>query len=98
MKNKKAMETFGVIITATIGLIILVVIVGLIKGIIIDKQIAFAGSKTEEITIDCDEDDSIGLADNCPCNPAIQKLEKKDKCGKASSRAAENCPALCKNE
>lgn len=97
MKNKKAMETFSIIIAAAVGLIILWVLVGgIIKGIIIDKQVAFAGSTTEQVTIDCDEDDSIGLVDDCPCDPKIQKLGQGDKCGIASAVAKENCPSLCK--
>ncbi|MAG29124.1 hypothetical protein CL632_03205 [bacterium] len=101
MKNKKAMRMFGIITAAIISMIILLVFVGpIIKGIFVDKQVAFAGGKTEEITIDCDGDTHIGFSDICPCNK--DKHEKDDldtdlSCGGVEPpEAASICPELCK--
>ncbi|MBL7055551.1 hypothetical protein ISS07_01420 [Candidatus Woesearchaeota archaeon] len=97
MINKKKSEmSFPIVIGSIIGLIILVVIVsGLIKGIFVDKQLAFAGQTTEQVTQDCDEDNFVGITDNCPCDSDINKLEKGQKCGGHSPEAGKNCPALC---
>ena len=99
MINKKATVdmSFGAIITAILALIILVTIVYfIINNILIDKQIQFAKQQTERATKDCDKDDAIGITDYCPCDFNIQKKEEGQNCGKPSSTAEENCPALCK--
>lgn len=97
MRNKKAMEPFGIITAAIIMGILLFIFVGpVIKGIFVDQQIAYASGKTEEITINCDDDDVIGFSDQCPCNPDIQELESKEKCGDPHPDAEEKCPKLCK--
>ena len=100
MKNKKSMSAFGVIITASISLILLFVFIGpIIKGIFVDKQVAYAGGKTEDITKDCDSDTIIGFSDPCPCNPKIPKpikLESGNTCGYPDVGATRRCPILCK--
>lgn len=92
MKNKKAIGTFGIITAAIVSMILLFIFVGpIIKGIFVDKQIPFVASKTEEITIDCDDDGVIGFQDQCPCND-----EKEAPCGDPEPDAEEKCPKLCK--
>ena len=96
MKNKKAIGTFGIIMAAIISMILLLIFVGpIIKGILVDQQIAFAGAKTQEITIDCDGDEVIGFSDLCPCNKDIQNKEDLP-CGDPDSDAKKICPKLCK--
>ena len=89
------MET---VIKAVLLLIVLIVVVGaIIYGLFVQKQIPFIGGQIEQTTQDCDEDDSIGISDPCPCNPDIKKEEEKTgKCGEASDTAKTNCPTLCK--
>ena len=94
MKNKKALM-FRYMIIAIISLLVLFVIAGpIIKGIFVDKQIAFAGSKTEEITTDCDGDGII-VGDFCPC--VFSQKESDDlPCESADPVAIRTCPTLCK--
>ncbi len=97
MKNKKSSMSVELMIAMGIlGILLVVIVYGGIRGILINKQLAYAGEKTEEITKDCDGDDSIGLSDKCPCVKSIQKLEKGQSCGPPDSQATTNCPGLCK--
>ena len=94
MKNKKAMG-FRMIVVAIISLVILFIVVGpIIIGIFVDKQIAFASGKTEELTTDCDQDGVI-VGDVCPCDDdkkVLADLEGDQRCKKESSAI---CPTLC---
>tara|TARA_Y100000310_G_C20189230_1_gene581736 strand:- start:22 stop:315 length:294 start_codon:yes stop_codon:yes gene_type:complete len=96
MKDKKA-GIFMIITVAVISLILLFVFIGpIIKGIFVEKQVKFAGGKTEEVTIDCDGDDVIGFSDVCPCNKNKQEREELP-CGDVvPPEAADICPKLCK--
>ncbi|MBS3102036.1 hypothetical protein J4458_01150 [Candidatus Woesearchaeota archaeon] len=101
MKNKKALEWgWGNILTAALVLILAwVVIDNVILKIFVQKQIASAGSATDKVTQDCDEDGTIGLSDDCPCDKDIQKMPTDKKtCPKITitDTANKNCPALCK--
>lgn len=98
MKNKKADMSMETVIKAALLLVVLAVVVGaIIYGIFVNKQTPFIVGQTERITQDCDEDDSMGISDPCPCDPTIKKKEDKtDKCNKASDIAKTNCPVLCK--
>ena len=96
MKNKKS-QMLEQVVRAAIVLALLFVMVALIYGIIVNKEIAFAGSKTEEITKDCDGDGLNGPLDDCPCVYAIKKLDKGQSCGAPDvSTLTANCPTLCK--
>ena len=96
MKSKKA-GTFGIITAAIVAMILLLLFVGpIIKGIFVDKQIAYAGGKTEEITIDCDGDNVIAFKDQCPCVAIKQELKSGETCGNPDSKAGDICPKLCK--
>ncbi|MBI3035517.1 hypothetical protein HYY71_04285 [Candidatus Woesearchaeota archaeon] len=96
MKNKKGMALSYIVKMAILGTVLFVVIGGLIYGIFIKGNIAFAGEKTEEVTKNCDEDEAFGLNDQCPCDPNIQKRDKGQSCGTIASQATKNCPILCK--
>jgi len=98
MKDKKAAGIFMIITVAVISLILLFVFIGpIIKGIFVDKQVAFAGGQTEQITIDCDGDGVVGISDQCPCNGDKQKLESiEDRCGTPDDKVVKKCPKLCK--
>ncbi len=96
MKNKKA-GTFGIITAAAVALILFYIFVGpIIKDIIVDKQIAFAGGKTEEITIDCDGDNVIGFKDHCPCVALQKELKSEETCFTPDPKSEDICPKLCK--
>ncbi len=101
MKNKKADMSMETVIKAALLLIVLFVIVGsIIYGLFVNKQIPFIGGQIEQTTQDCDEDDSKGISDPCPCDPGVknkeEKEDKKGKCSEPSSDAQTNCPTLCK--
>jgi len=97
MKNKKSEIEFTKIVGAVLALVVLFVIVGLfINGILVKKQAAFASSITDQVSQDCDEDDTLGFLDKCPCDPDIKKLSEGEECGPDSNQAMINCPALCK--
>ena len=96
MTKKSAMVIELVITMAVLGVLLFVIVGGAIRGILINKQLAFAGEKTEEVTKDCDGDEVIGLNDKCPCVNVKQKLEKGESCGIPDAKATINCPALCK--
>ncbi|MBL7054768.1 hypothetical protein ISS05_03340 [Candidatus Woesearchaeota archaeon] len=97
MKNKKGTDiAINKIIGAALGLILLFFILYTITGMWI-PQLLFAGQKTEETTIDCDEDTIYGIMDKCPCDPDIQEVLPRDKkCSPPSAETEKNCPKLCK--
>lgn len=99
MKNKKSIETIGLILTMVIlGIVAFVMVRGGILGILV-PQLAKAGETSEYATQDCDEDGIIGVNDPCPCVASIkQKSEKGQNCPTPDSKATTNCPALCKNK
>ncbi len=97
MKNKKAdVDPLKVIIGAAILLLVAGIIIwGPIRGMLLGKQFPFVGGKTEEVTTDCDEDEIVGLSDQCPC--VGSKNKKSDlPCGLPDAKATENCPVRCK--
>lgn len=98
MLNKKGV--FGKITDMTLLLIVLVIMISVIYNTLLGKDIAFANSQTEKFTIDCDEDNSIGLNDDCPCDSDIVKLPKEaKKCpDKIDEGAMKACPKLCKKK
>jgi hypothetical protein len=97
MKNKKSAMTIELIITmAILGILLLVVVGGGIKSIFIDRQLASTHAQTEQLTLDCDGDQVIGLNDQCPCVSSIRKLELGKFCGEPQPQATTNCPYLCK--
>ena len=96
MTKKSTMSIELVITMAILGILLFVIVGGGIKGILVNKQLAFAGEKTEDVTKDCDGDEVIGLNDKCPCVNTKQKLEKGESCGAPDAKATTNCPALCK--
>jgi hypothetical protein len=96
MRNKKA-DMFAIIGGAILGLILLSAFIGpVIKDIFIDRQVAFAGGQTEEITIDCDGDGAKGFSDQCPCDPENKELDIGKPCKPDTPYAKEFCPELCK--
>jgi len=96
MRNKKSEMEFSTIVRASLALVILLVILGLIYTFIVGKQIPFIGGQTERVTEDCDGDGVIGISDYCPCNDAIQTKDQ-GKCTIITSGAEEKCPTLCKS-
>ncbi|MBI2557961.1 type II secretion system protein [Candidatus Woesearchaeota archaeon] len=96
MRKKSAMTIELIITMAILGIVLLVIVGGGIRGILINKQLAFASEKTDDVTKDCDEDNTLGLNDKCPCVFTKQKLEKGESCGTPDAKATTNCPALCK--
>ncbi|MBI2102133.1 hypothetical protein HYT53_05990 [Candidatus Woesearchaeota archaeon] len=100
MKNKKslALPTELIITFVILGLVLLVIVGGGIRGILL-PQLAKAGEKSEYATQDCDEDDVVGVSDPCPCVNAVkQKSEKGQTCPPPDNKATTNCPALCKSK
>ena len=97
MKDKKAAGIFMIITVAVISLILLFVFIGpIIKGIFVDKQVAFAGGQTEQITIDCDGDGVVGISDQCPCDGDKQKFGDGCEDPDPDDGAVKKCPKLCK--
>ena len=95
MKNKKYM-TIELIITLAILGVLLLVVVGAINGIFIDKQLASANAQTEHQTFDCDGDEVIGFNDQCRCVSGPPKKEIGKFCGEPQPQSTINCPYLCK--
>tara|TARA_Y100000310_G_scaffold333362_1_gene410750 strand:- start:1500 stop:1814 length:315 start_codon:yes stop_codon:yes gene_type:complete len=98
MKNKKAMTAFGLITTAIVSMLLLLIFVGpVLKDIFVDKQVAFAGGKTEAVTKDCDGDTVMGFSDQCPCDASKRTLKGDERCAGTPDIGSENiCPKLCK--
>lgn len=97
MVNRKSAMTLELIITmAILGILLLVVVGGGIKGIFIDKQLASTHAQTEHQTLDCDGDEVIGFNDQCPCVSPTTKREIGKPCGEPQPQATTNCPNLCK--
>jgi hypothetical protein len=65
--NKKGMggKVVGIIITLTIGFILLIWILGFSKGGL-DKLFTGLGDKIEDLE-DCDQDGAANMFDKCPC-------------------------------
>lgn len=100
MKNKKCMEVspISLVIAAAILLVVLFVFIYGILPIITGKQVPFLQGQTEHTTLDCDEDEVIGVIDQCPCVKSIRRLEIGKFCGEPDLKATTNCPALCKKK
>ena len=99
MKKKKSAMTIELLITMGLGLLIFAIIAGpfLYKNLV-KKQAPFFAGQTEQATMDCDNDGTVGINDRCPCDDSIQNLEKGETCGSPSDKSPINCPSLCKNE
>ena len=100
MRNKKSVELTlnTVIVAAILGAVLIIFFYGILP-IISGKQLPFLQGQTERTTLDCDEDEIIGVTDQCPCVKSIQRLELKKFCPPPDEpTATTNCPALCKKK
>lgn len=97
MKNKKAEFSVGLIMSLIIGIVVVFIVFNtFIKDIFVGDIIASAGGRSEEISIDCDQDSVTGIPDQCPCVAATTELESGKSCGPPDPLAKQRCPKLCR--